>query len=153
MAFLCFWLGFENLTFAVNAVLWSDNVDIKHYAYCDIGPPCSAQVQSKCELTLCSPVSRVQMIAFVVKPIATLIITRRLYLIISLCSVDRPNHATVQSRDYIWDPRLTVISGSMGSDRRMDVGSGDTSSSSRALLWVSEFLRSGVYGLIVPQTT
>ena len=38
VTFLCFWLFFENLTYAVNAVLWSDNVDVKHYVYCDIGP-------------------------------------------------------------------------------------------------------------------
>ncbi|VDC00339.1 unnamed protein product [Peniophora sp. CBMAI 1063] len=75
VTFLCFWLFFENLTYAVNAVLWSDNVDVKHYVYCDI-------------------VSRLQMITFVVKPIATLIITRRLYLIICPRSTDPPDKAT-----------------------------------------------------------
>ena len=37
VAFLCFWLFFENLTEGVNAVIWSDNSDIKLYVYCDIG--------------------------------------------------------------------------------------------------------------------
>lgn len=35
--FLCFWLFLENLTFAINSVVWADNGDIKHSVYCDIG--------------------------------------------------------------------------------------------------------------------
>ena len=35
--FLCFWLGVENILLAVNAILWSDNADLKLYVYCDIG--------------------------------------------------------------------------------------------------------------------
>ena len=37
VAFLCFWLFFENLTGGINHVIWSDNADIKLYVYCDIG--------------------------------------------------------------------------------------------------------------------
>ena len=37
VAFLCFWLFLETLTEGFNAVLWSDNADIKLYVYCDIG--------------------------------------------------------------------------------------------------------------------
>ena len=37
VALLCFWLFFENLTGGINAILWSDNSDIKYYVYCDIG--------------------------------------------------------------------------------------------------------------------
>ena len=37
VAFLSFWLLLENVTEAVNTVVWSDNADIKHYIYCDIG--------------------------------------------------------------------------------------------------------------------
>ena len=37
VAFLCFWLFFENLTGGINAILWSDNSDIKLDFYCDIG--------------------------------------------------------------------------------------------------------------------
>ena len=37
VAFLCFWLFFENLTGAINAIIWSDNSDVKLYVYCDIG--------------------------------------------------------------------------------------------------------------------
>ncbi|KZV59129.1 STE3-domain-containing protein [Peniophora sp. CONT] len=69
VAFLCFWLFFENLTEGVNAIIWSDNADIKSYVYCDI-------------------ITHMQVITFVVKPLATLIITRRLYLIASLRSVE-----------------------------------------------------------------
>ncbi|KZV66427.1 STE3-domain-containing protein [Peniophora sp. CONT] len=72
VAFLCFWLFFENLTLGINAVIWSDNADIKLYVYCDI-------------------VSRLQRITFVVKPMATLVITRRLYLIVRLRSVESPD--------------------------------------------------------------
>jgi hypothetical protein len=35
--FLCFWLFWELLTSGINAVLWSDNADIKLHVYCDIG--------------------------------------------------------------------------------------------------------------------
>ena len=37
VAFLCFWLFLETPTEGFNAVLWSDNADIKLYVYCDIG--------------------------------------------------------------------------------------------------------------------
>ena len=37
VAFLCFWLFFENLTDGVNAIIWSDNAEIKLLVYCDIG--------------------------------------------------------------------------------------------------------------------
>ncbi|KZV65953.1 STE3-domain-containing protein [Peniophora sp. CONT] len=72
VAFLCFWLFLENLTAGIDNIIWSNNADIKLYVYCDI-------------------VSHIQVIASVVKPMATLIITRRLYLITSLQSVELPN--------------------------------------------------------------
>ena len=37
VAFLCFWLFFECLTAGVNAIIWSDNANVKLYIYCDIG--------------------------------------------------------------------------------------------------------------------
>ena len=37
VAFLCFWLFFENLTDGINAIIWSDNADVKLDVYCDIG--------------------------------------------------------------------------------------------------------------------
>ena len=37
VAFLCFWLFFENLTAAINAIVWADKSDVKLYIYCDIG--------------------------------------------------------------------------------------------------------------------
>ena len=37
VAFLCFWLFVENLAGAINAIIWADNAEIKHYVYCDIG--------------------------------------------------------------------------------------------------------------------
>ncbi|KZV63368.1 STE3-domain-containing protein [Peniophora sp. CONT] len=81
VAFLCFWLFWENLTSGANAIIWSDNADIKLYIYCDI-------------------VTHIQMIAFIVKPMATLIITRRLYLIASLRSVELPDKAA-KRRDLV----------------------------------------------------
>ncbi|VDC02196.1 unnamed protein product [Peniophora sp. CBMAI 1063] len=74
VAFLCFWLFVETLIEGINAIIWSDNADIKLYVYCDI-------------------ISHVQMFASVVKPMATLIIMRRLYLITSLQSVKLPSKA------------------------------------------------------------
>ena len=37
VASLCFWLFLENLTDGINAIIWSDNADVKLYIYCDIG--------------------------------------------------------------------------------------------------------------------
>ena len=41
VAFLCFWLFLGNLKSAVNAIIWSDNADVKLLVYCDIGTPIS----------------------------------------------------------------------------------------------------------------
>ncbi|VDC00590.1 unnamed protein product [Peniophora sp. CBMAI 1063] len=72
VAFLCFWLFLETLTAGINGIIWSSNAEIKLYVYCDI-------------------VSRLQMVALIVKPMATLIIIRRLYLIASLRSIELPS--------------------------------------------------------------
>ncbi|VDC00134.1 unnamed protein product [Peniophora sp. CBMAI 1063] len=74
VTFLCIWLFLENLVHAVSAIIWSDNAEVKLFVYCDI-------------------VSHIQLITYIVKPAATLIITRRLYLIASLQSVDMPSKA------------------------------------------------------------
>ena len=37
VAFLCVWLVFENLTHAINAIIWADNADARLYVYCDVG--------------------------------------------------------------------------------------------------------------------
>ncbi|KZV71040.1 STE3-domain-containing protein [Peniophora sp. CONT] len=87
--FLCFWLLVESLIDGVNTVVWSDNGDVKLYAYCDIA-------------------SRLQMMTFAVKPMATLIITRRLYLIASLQSVQLPSRAS-RYRDMIIEWTLGFI--------------------------------------------
>ncbi|KZV74012.1 STE3-domain-containing protein [Peniophora sp. CONT] len=73
VAFLCFWLFLENLSLAINTIIWSDNFTVRLYVYCDI-------------------VTRLQLMASVAKPLATLIITRRLYLIVSQRSVELPNN-------------------------------------------------------------
>ncbi|VDB95837.1 unnamed protein product [Peniophora sp. CBMAI 1063] len=72
VAFLCFWLFLENIANAVNAIAWSNNADIKLEVYCDI-------------------VSHLQLITYTVKPLATFIITRRLYVIASFESVELPS--------------------------------------------------------------
>ncbi|VDC04733.1 unnamed protein product [Peniophora sp. CBMAI 1063] len=74
VAFLCFWLLGETLGQGANAIIWSDDAVIKLYIYCDI-------------------VSHLNMIASVVRPMATLIISRRLYLITRLQSVELSNRA------------------------------------------------------------
>ncbi|KZV71172.1 fungal pheromone STE3G-protein-coupled receptor [Peniophora sp. CONT] len=70
--FLCFWLFWENITNAASSIIWSDNADLKLYVYCDI-------------------TSHLQIFGYVLRPMATLIITRRLYLIASLQSVAPPS--------------------------------------------------------------
>ncbi|VDC04654.1 unnamed protein product [Peniophora sp. CBMAI 1063] len=82
LASLCFWLFFENLTFGINAIIWADNADLKLYVYCDI-------------------VSHLQEITFFVRPMATLVITRRLYVIASQRSVDIADGATRRRTIFI----------------------------------------------------
>ncbi|KZV63978.1 fungal pheromone STE3G-protein-coupled receptor [Peniophora sp. CONT] len=89
VAFLCFWLLFENLTSGINAIIWADNADIKLYAYCDI-------------------YSHMELIVSVVKPMATLIITRRLYLITSLRTVELPNKSA-KRRDLVIEGVLGLV--------------------------------------------
>ncbi|KZV64049.1 STE3-domain-containing protein [Peniophora sp. CONT] len=74
VTFLTFWLMVENLAGAINSIAWADNADVKFVVYCDI-------------------VSHLGLICYVVKPMSTLIITRRLYLIANLRSVDVVNSA------------------------------------------------------------
>ncbi|KZV71957.1 hypothetical protein PENSPDRAFT_378909 [Peniophora sp. CONT] len=62
---LCVWLFLENVADAINAIIWHNNAHVRLHAYCDI-------------------VSRLQIITYVVKPMSTAAITRRLYLIITL---------------------------------------------------------------------
>ncbi|VDC04704.1 unnamed protein product [Peniophora sp. CBMAI 1063] len=75
VAFLCFWLFWENLTNGIDAVIWSDNADLRLYVYCDL-------------------VSHIQVITSVVRPMATLIIIRRLYSIVNLRIGEGPRQAT-----------------------------------------------------------
>ena len=97
VALLCFWLFFENLTNGISAIVWSDNFEIKLDVYCDIGSymlstpvPSAIQFRSRQRT-----VSRLDLVTYIVKPMATLIITRRLYTITRLQSVELPSKAEV----------------------------------------------------------
>ncbi|KAI0027408.1 pheromone A receptor-domain-containing protein [Vararia minispora EC-137] len=73
VTFLTFWVFWEVLTDGVNAIMWANNADVKHYVYCDI-------------------VSRLQLVSAIVKPTCSFIITRRLYKTVvrqSLVALDR----------------------------------------------------------------
>ena len=37
ISFLCLWLFFENLINGVDAIVWSDNAEVRLDIYCDIG--------------------------------------------------------------------------------------------------------------------
>jgi hypothetical protein len=98
VTFLCFWLFWELLTEGIDAVIWSDNAEIKLYVYCDIGElPTSANV-SHTDYIIYS-VSHLQMFTAVVKPACTLIITRRLFKIASMRAVEAPTRKEVGFRD------------------------------------------------------
>lgn len=45
--FLCVWLGLDNFTNIINSIEWSDNSDLKLYAWCDIGA-CPATCALEC---------------------------------------------------------------------------------------------------------
>jgi hypothetical protein len=85
--FLCFWLFVETLTKGLQAVVWADNAVVKTYVFCDIG---KANVSSRIVAADDDfhSVTHLQVFFYVVKPACTLIITRRLYKIASLCSVE-----------------------------------------------------------------
>ena len=87
VALLCFWLLLQNTTGAANAIIWSDNANVRLLVYCDVGayykPPTSLSSHSTYPL-----VSRLQVLMIVLKPMATLIVTRRLYLIVTHLSDD-----------------------------------------------------------------
>ncbi|VDC04647.1 unnamed protein product [Peniophora sp. CBMAI 1063] len=89
IAFLCFWLFIANFTDAVNAIIWAENADIKLYVYCDI-------------------VTHLQIVASVVAPMSTLIITRRLYLIASLQTVELPG-ASAKRRNMVIEWTLGLL--------------------------------------------
>lgn len=101
VAFLCFWLFTDNLTHGIRAIVWADNADIKLYAFCDIGlyTFCRCGL-NRDTLKFNAAVSRMDVVTSIVKPMATLIITRRLYLIISLQSVRLHSKAAVRLSMY-----------------------------------------------------
>ena len=59
VAFLCFWLLAENVTAAINSIIWVDNADIKLPVYCDVGEYFSSMTY-RCNrvLFICALVSR-----------------------------------------------------------------------------------------------
>ena len=85
------------LTNGVNAIVWSNNAEVKLYVYCDIGERISSGTASYLCLTLLVIVTHLQLVVAVVKPMSTLIIIRRLYLIASLKSVELPDKAEVRN--------------------------------------------------------
>ena len=91
IAFLCFWLFLETLTNGIDAVLWSDNADVKHLVYCDIGRYLSYMMKRVHQSLTLALVSRLQIIARVVRPMITLNLSRRMYLIACFHSVEAPN--------------------------------------------------------------
>ena len=85
VAFLCFWLLLDNLFNAVNAIIWSDNAVIRFYVYCDIGAHTSpADCRTLPSRLIHNAVTRVQMVAWAIRPILTLLITRQLYLVATM---------------------------------------------------------------------
>ena len=95
IAFLCFWLFLDNITLAVNAVIWSDNYDVKLIVYCDIGDLVHRFSPSSTHSKTCTAVSHLQLLCYIVRPITTLLVTRRLYLIARLQSVELPSKKAV----------------------------------------------------------
>ncbi|KZV69973.1 STE3-domain-containing protein [Peniophora sp. CONT] len=89
VAWLCLWLFVETLTNGINAIIWADNDDVKLYVYCDI-------------------VTHLQVVGSVVKPMSTLLITRRLYLIASLQSVELPS-ARARRADLLMNWTLGLV--------------------------------------------
>jgi hypothetical protein len=100
VVFLCFWLFWEDLTLGINAIIWSNNAEIKLYVYCDIGDLLASLHLPPIDLRINS-VTHLQVFAGIVKPGCTLIITRRLYKIASLRAVDAPTRKEVNWRDSI----------------------------------------------------
>ena len=81
-------------------------------------------------------VSHLQVLTIVVKPMATLIITRRLYLIVSMQTIEIPSQAAVCILDsnVLEAQRAELSSEKSRINTRMDVGRGDPFVSCRAPL-------------------
>ena len=92
---LCFWLFLELLSGAINAIIWSDNDDVQLYIYCDIGGCDSQGAESENKISPNISASHVKVISSIIKPMATLLLSRKLYLIASLRSVELPDRAQV----------------------------------------------------------
>ena len=97
VAFLCFWLFWDNLFGAVNAIIWSDNGDIRLYVYCDIGQSVVLHFSTLTNPKLYTTVTHVNLISYVVRPMATLIIARRLHIIATYQSIELPSKAAVRA--------------------------------------------------------
>ena len=98
VVFLCFWLCVQCMIYAANTIVWSDNYDVRLYIYCDIGMPASSRRRCTRLMTSGTTVTHVAIITTVVKPMATLIILRRPYIIIENQSVKPPNESAVSDR-------------------------------------------------------
>jgi hypothetical protein len=98
--FLCFWLFWETLFQGIDAVIWSNNADVKLPVYCDIGA-----YYSVIELLIAHInrllVSHLEVFTSVVKPACTLIIARRLYKITSSLPIALPTRAEVRRSCYV----------------------------------------------------
>ncbi|KZV75168.1 hypothetical protein PENSPDRAFT_748772 [Peniophora sp. CONT] len=79
VASLCFWLCLMLSSEVANAILWSDNADIKLYTWCDI-------------------TSHLQLAYVAAQPMASLLISRRLYLVATLQSLALP-----KGKAKLWD--------------------------------------------------
>ena len=91
--FLCVSLIFQNFIFAINAVLWRNNADMKLFVYCEM----SKRLNTYGSHTLLTHfvASFLRMATDIVKPMSTLIIMRRLYAIASLHSADISSQSAV----------------------------------------------------------
>lgn len=97
VSFLCVWLLIEIVFGSIAYFVWFDNGEIRLYAFCDIRMSVVRSAKYSENLYAQTLVSRIQLICYVIKPMATLLISRRLYLIASLRSVEYPSTRAVRT--------------------------------------------------------
>ncbi|KAI0033475.1 GPCR fungal pheromone mating factor [Vararia minispora EC-137] len=88
---LCFGLFWLNLTFAVSHIVWAHSADLKAYVYCDIA-------------------THIQIFVAILRPASTLIITRRLYLILAEGGLHPPSRREVGQLAFLAISLTTPLS-------------------------------------------
>lgn len=118
--FLAIWVSAESFALGVNAIIWSDNTNDVAPVWCDISEHCQTAIISSSLLTRLIQASHLFIGAYIAKPACSLVITRRLYRIISLQHTNAAPESQVCSQiaPFDYDSHTSYKPGAPRSDIR-----------------------------------